>query len=139
MRTAHALSSKVPLGNRVHRIAQGEQARAEIVNQVFARCLQDASADIEDKDARAIGRDHRHANSEQVRIPVAEGKTETVLMILLAGAQHTGTDGLVTPGQDGEVPGMQPFGGRASVSALLVEMIERNRKALELELGKTVR
>ena len=30
-------------------------------------------------------------------------------------------------------------GGRASVSALLVEMIERNRKALELELGKTVR
>jgi hypothetical protein len=27
-------------------------------------------------------------------------------------------------------------GGRASVSALLVEMIERNRKALELELGK---
>ncbi len=30
-------------------------------------------------------------------------------------------------------------GGRASVSALLVEMIERNRRALELELGKTVR
>ena len=30
-------------------------------------------------------------------------------------------------------------GGRASVSALLVEMIERNRKALELELVKTVR
>jgi hypothetical protein len=30
-------------------------------------------------------------------------------------------------------------GGRASVSALLVEMIDRNRKALELELGKTVR
>jgi hypothetical protein len=30
-------------------------------------------------------------------------------------------------------------GGHASVSALLVEMIERNRKALELELGKTVR
>ena len=30
-------------------------------------------------------------------------------------------------------------GGRASVSALLVEMIERNRKALELELGKTPR
>ena len=30
-------------------------------------------------------------------------------------------------------------GGRASVSALLVQMIERNRKALELELGKTVR
>ena len=30
-------------------------------------------------------------------------------------------------------------GGRASVSALLVAMIERNRKALELELGKTVR
>lgn len=30
-------------------------------------------------------------------------------------------------------------GGRASVSALLVEMIEKNRKALELELGKTVR
>jgi hypothetical protein len=30
-------------------------------------------------------------------------------------------------------------GGRASVSALLVEMIERNRKTLELELGKTVR
>jgi hypothetical protein len=30
-------------------------------------------------------------------------------------------------------------GGRASVSALLVQMIEKNRKALELELGKTVR
>jgi hypothetical protein len=30
-------------------------------------------------------------------------------------------------------------GGRASVSALLVEMIERNRKALEVELGKAVR
>jgi hypothetical protein len=30
-------------------------------------------------------------------------------------------------------------GGRASVSALLVEMIEKNRKALELELGKMVR
>ena len=30
-------------------------------------------------------------------------------------------------------------GGRASVSALLVEMIAKNRKALELELGKTVR
>jgi hypothetical protein len=30
-------------------------------------------------------------------------------------------------------------GGRASVSALLVEMIERNRKALELELAKTLR
>jgi hypothetical protein len=30
-------------------------------------------------------------------------------------------------------------GGRASVSALLVEMIEKNRKALELELGKKVR
>ena len=30
-------------------------------------------------------------------------------------------------------------GGRASVSALLVEMIERNRRALELELGKTLR
>ena len=30
-------------------------------------------------------------------------------------------------------------GGRASVSALLVEMIEKHRKALELELGKTVR
>src|ERR1017187_10567142 len=30
-------------------------------------------------------------------------------------------------------------GGRASVSALLVAMIERNRKDLELELGKTVR
>ncbi len=30
-------------------------------------------------------------------------------------------------------------GGRASVSALLVEMIERNRKALELELGKAMR
>jgi hypothetical protein len=30
-------------------------------------------------------------------------------------------------------------GGRASVSALLVEMIEKNRKALGLELGKTVR
>jgi hypothetical protein len=29
--------------------------------------------------------------------------------------------------------------GRASVSGLLVEMIERNRRALELELGKTVR
>ena len=28
---------------------------------------------------------------------------------------------------------------RASVSALLVEMIERKRKPLELELGKTVR
>jgi hypothetical protein len=28
-------------------------------------------------------------------------------------------------------------GGRASVSALLVEMIESHRKALELELGKT--
>ena len=27
-------------------------------------------------------------------------------------------------------------GGRASVSALLVEMIEKNRKALELELGR---
>jgi hypothetical protein len=27
-------------------------------------------------------------------------------------------------------------GGRASVSALLVEMIDKNRKALELELGK---
>jgi hypothetical protein len=33
----------------------------------------------------------------------------------------------------------QHEGGRASVSALLVEMIESNRKALELELGKTVR
>lgn len=30
-------------------------------------------------------------------------------------------------------------GGRASVSALLVGMIERNRKALELELAKTFR
>ena len=30
-------------------------------------------------------------------------------------------------------------GGRASVSALLVEMIEKNRKALELELRKAVR
>jgi hypothetical protein len=30
-------------------------------------------------------------------------------------------------------------GGRASVSALLVEMIERKRKALELELGKKAR
>jgi hypothetical protein len=30
-------------------------------------------------------------------------------------------------------------GGRASVSALLVAMIERHRKELELELGKTVR
>jgi hypothetical protein len=30
-------------------------------------------------------------------------------------------------------------GGRASVSALLAEMIEKNRKALELELGKMVR
>ena len=30
-------------------------------------------------------------------------------------------------------------GGRASVSALLVEIIEKNRKALELELGRTVR
>lgn len=30
-------------------------------------------------------------------------------------------------------------GGRASVSALVVEMIEKNRRALELELGKTVR
>jgi hypothetical protein len=30
-------------------------------------------------------------------------------------------------------------GGWASVSAFLVEMIETNRKALELELGKTVR
>jgi hypothetical protein len=30
-------------------------------------------------------------------------------------------------------------GGRASVSALLVEMIEKNRKALELELGEMVR
>lgn len=30
-------------------------------------------------------------------------------------------------------------GGRASVSALLVEMIERDRKALELELRKRVR
>lgn len=30
-------------------------------------------------------------------------------------------------------------GGRASVSALLVQMIEKNRKDLELELGKTVR
>lgn len=30
-------------------------------------------------------------------------------------------------------------GGRASVSALLVEMIEKNRRTLELELGKTVR
>ncbi len=30
-------------------------------------------------------------------------------------------------------------GGRASVSALLVEMIERNRKALELELKRAVR
>ena len=30
-------------------------------------------------------------------------------------------------------------GGRASVSALLLEMIDKNRKALELELGKTVR
>lgn len=30
-------------------------------------------------------------------------------------------------------------GGRASVSALLVEMIEKNRKALALELEKTVR
>jgi hypothetical protein len=29
-------------------------------------------------------------------------------------------------------------GGRASVSALVVEMIERNRKALQLELGKGV-
>jgi hypothetical protein len=28
--------------------------------------------------------------------------------------------------------------GRASVSALLAEMIERNRKALELELSKTL-
>ena len=28
-------------------------------------------------------------------------------------------------------------GGRASVSALLAEMTEKNRKALELELGKT--
>jgi hypothetical protein len=30
-------------------------------------------------------------------------------------------------------------GGRASVSALLVGMIERKRKALELELAKTLR
>jgi hypothetical protein len=30
-------------------------------------------------------------------------------------------------------------GGRASVSALLVEMIERNRKSLELELKGRVR
>jgi hypothetical protein len=30
-------------------------------------------------------------------------------------------------------------GGRASVSALLVDMIEKHRKGLELELGKTVR
>ena len=30
-------------------------------------------------------------------------------------------------------------GGRASVSALLVEMIERNRKALEIELAKRTR
>jgi hypothetical protein len=30
-------------------------------------------------------------------------------------------------------------GGRVSVSALLVEMIERNRRALELELRKTAR
>lgn len=30
-------------------------------------------------------------------------------------------------------------GGRASVSALLVEMIEKNRNALVLELEKTVR
>jgi hypothetical protein len=30
-------------------------------------------------------------------------------------------------------------GGRASVSALLVEMIEKNRTRLELELGKTMR
>jgi hypothetical protein len=30
-------------------------------------------------------------------------------------------------------------GGRASVSALLVEMIEKHRKALEIEFGKTVR
>ena len=30
-------------------------------------------------------------------------------------------------------------GGRASVSALLVDMIEQHRKALELELRKTVR
>ena len=30
-------------------------------------------------------------------------------------------------------------GGRASVSALLVEMIEKNRRALEVELGKAVR
>ena len=30
-------------------------------------------------------------------------------------------------------------GGRASVSALLVAMIEKHRKELELELGKTVR
>jgi len=30
-------------------------------------------------------------------------------------------------------------GGRASVSALLVAMIEKHRRELELELGKTVR
>lgn len=30
-------------------------------------------------------------------------------------------------------------GGRASVSALLVEMIEKNRKSLELELGQMMR
>ena len=30
-------------------------------------------------------------------------------------------------------------GGRASVSALLVEMIESNRAALEVELGKATR
>lgn len=30
-------------------------------------------------------------------------------------------------------------GGRASVSVLLVEMIEKNRRKLDLELGKTVR
>jgi hypothetical protein len=34
---------------------------------------------------------------------------------------------------------VRTWGGRASVSELLVEMIERNRKALELELGETVR
>ncbi|MBS1828805.1 MAG: hypothetical protein JST93_26115 [Acidobacteria bacterium] len=30
-------------------------------------------------------------------------------------------------------------GGRASVSAILVQMIEKNRKALELELGQRMR
>lgn len=30
-------------------------------------------------------------------------------------------------------------GGRASVSALLVDMIEKHRKELELELGKAMR